>query len=215
MQTLREPATSRPGRCARRAGRSNSESLYARTTPRFGPTIPTALVHGILPRMAHPGETLLRAVIENAYRGKGWQGPTLSGALRGVTPAEALFRPARSRKCIWDHVRHAAYWKYAVAALLEREVLGVAEPEPFPLSPSNWPHLPAPADSAAWKRDRALLEKMHERVLQAVSALDLDHLDRRPSPRHKLPLAGYVAGIAAHDAYHCGQIQLLKRLARG
>lgn len=157
---------------------------------------------------------LLDAVLEGAFRGKGWQGPTLSGSLRGVTPAVAAFRPGKGRRCIWEHVLHAAYWKYAVAAVIERHVLGVAEPEGFPRSPSNWPRVPSPADGKAWKRDRALLEQMHERVLAAAARLNPDRLTEHPSPKHKWPLTMYLAGIAAHDAYHCGQIQLLKRLAR-
>lgn len=161
-----------------------------------------------------PPSLLLDAVLEGAFRGKGWQGPTLSGSLRGVTPRVALFRPGRGRKCIWEHVLHAAYWKYAVAAVIEKHVLGVEEPEAFGRSPSNWPRAPVAADARAWRADRALLERMHERVLAAAGRLDPARLDRRPSPKHKWPLAMYLAGIAAHDAYHCGQVQLLKRLAR-
>ena len=164
--------------------------------------------------MPKHASSLLTVTLEGSYRGKGWQGPTLSGSLRGVTPAIALARPARGRKCIWDLVLHAAYWKYAVAAVIERHVLGVAEPAEFPRSPSNWPRLPDPPDAAAWKRDRTLLNQMHERVLAAAGRLNPADLDRRPSPKHKWPLTMYLAGIAAHDAYHCGQIQLLKRLAR-
>lgn len=159
----------------------------------------------------------ITTVLEGSFRGKGWQGATLTGSLRGVTPAVATFRPGRGRRCIWEHVLHAAYWKHAVASVLERH-LGEAERPTFPRAPANWPRVPdarGRAAERAWAADRALLSEMHERVLRAASRVDPAGLGRPPTPAHRWPTGMYLAGIAAHDAYHCGQVQLLKRLARG
>lgn len=171
-------------------------------------------------------------VLEGALRGRGWQGPTLTGALRGVTPREALTPPAVGRKCIWEHVLHAAYWKYAIL----RALVAPAEPEPFPRGPAGWPALPegvragsgiaardAKAAARAWRADVALLTMMHERVLAAVQNLPAERWHTTPpsspgspgSPKRQWTYAQYIAGAAAHDQYHCGQVQLIKRLVRG
>lgn len=156
------------------------------------------------------------------FAGKAWQGPTLSGSLRGVTAWEALWRPGPNRKCIWEHVLHAAYWKYAVRPHFE----GFASERPdgeegdpkrdagFGRGPANWPAVPAEADERLWKRDRAFLSLQHRALATAVSAFDFARLEKRPSPKHKFTYGFYLAGVIAHDCYHTGQIQLLKRLVR-
>lgn len=151
---------------------------------------------------------LLRGVLEGSFRGKGWQGPTLSGALRGVDAADAIWTPAPGRKSIWSHVLHAAYWKYVV----RRTITGDTDLT-FPRSPSNWPRIPTPASDAAWKKDRVLPTQEHVRLLDAALSLPAATLSK-VVPGHKYTYAFYLAGAAAHDAYHLGQIQLLKRLRR-
>jgi hypothetical protein len=50
--------------------------------------------------------------------------------------------------------------------------------------------------------------------LRAAVAL-LTHAQLEAKPRgSKRPTKELVTGIAAHDLYHCGQIQLIKRLMR-
>lgn len=151
---------------------------------------------------------LLLNVLEHAYHGKGWQGTTLRGALRGLTPRQALWRPRPGRHCIWELVVHAAYWKYAV-----RQRLTGGAPGAFARRPANWPAVPTAADAKAWKADLALLEAEHRALRAAVEALPPARLAAR-SPSGKWTYAELIHGVAAHDCYHTGQIQLLKRLQR-
>jgi hypothetical protein len=66
----------------------------------------------------------------------------------------------------------------------------------------------------AWRGDVALLGKVHDQIRDTVSALPSHRIHWRPSAR-KVSNFDLIAGIAAHDVYHAGQIQLLKRLAAG
>lgn len=159
-------------------------------------------------------DELIGIVLDGAFRGRGWQGPTLLGSLRGVTLDEAGKRPAPGRHCIWEHVLHAAYWKYAIL----RALRGDAD-DAFPRKPANWPQMPARPTLAHWKRDIALLKDLHECVVEAALAVPTAKLHRIPAtPRGENQRtwthAQYIAGSAAHDQYHCGQIQLIKRLIR-
>jgi hypothetical protein len=123
-----------------------------------------------------------------------------------VTPAEALWRPAPGRHNIWELTLHAAYWKYAVRRRLAGDALGS-----FDRKPSNWPAIPAPADNRAWRRDIAFLEEEHRKLRDVVRRMSGAELDRR-SPKGVWSNAEEIHGIAAHDLYHTGQIQLIKRL---
>ena len=151
---------------------------------------------------------LLLEVLDQAFDRKGWHGTTLRGALRGVTPAEALWRPAPNRHNVWELTLHAAYWKYAVRRRLAAAAVGS-----FDRKPSNWPAIPDPADLRAWKRDVAFLDAEHRKLRAVVSGLTPAALRRR-SPRGVWTYAEEIHGVAAHDLYHTGQIQLIKRLMK-
>lgn len=150
---------------------------------------------------------LLRENIQPRPGRTTWHGgPTPVGAVRGVPAEVALWRPAPGRHCIWELMLHIAYWDYAVRRRLAGDGPG------FPRSPANWPRLPARPDEAAWAADRALLREEHERLLAAVAAVAPDRLTGRPAGAKKWTRGELILGIAQHDAYHTGQIQLMKRL---
>jgi len=150
---------------------------------------------------------LLLQMLDQGYDKKSWHGPNLRGSVRGLSPARARWRPADNRHSIAEIAVHAAYWKYTVRRRLLGEKRGS-----FPLKGSNWFARPGPLSAAAWQADIALLEQMHQTLRAAVSALDPARLNRVPA-RSQVTDVQIVMGIAAHDVYHAGQIQLLKRLA--
>ena len=153
-----------------------------------------------------PRLKLLLEVFDQAYTAPSWHGTPLKGTLRGVTPRQAAWRPARGRHCIWDVVVHAAYWKHMARRRLLRD------PElAFPREGEDWFALPRPANAAAWKRDRALLDEEHALLRRAILGLDPGKLDRR-GWHSRWHVREEIYGAASHDLYHAGQIQLLKRL---
>lgn len=152
----------------------------------------------------------LLAVIDQAYNKASWHGTNLRGSVRRVNPAQAAWRATPQRHNIWEIVVHAAYWKYAVT----RRFTGGARGS-FPLKGSNWFRRPADASQAgiaAWKADLDLLDEMHALLRDAVMALSAKELSRTPQGS-KVSNFAVLSGAAAHDLYHAGQIQLLKRLA--
>ncbi len=152
---------------------------------------------------------LLLQVLDEAFAAKGWQGATLSGAVRGLTYRQALWRPRPGRHNVWELVLHTAYWKHVV----RQRVAGEAH-APFPRGPHNFPRIPARADAAAWKADVALLRRQHQLLVATVRGLPPSRLGARVG-KSRWVVAEQIFGIAAHDLYHTGQIQLLKTLARG
>jgi len=134
-------------------------------------------------------------------------GPTPVGALRGVTAEQAAWRPGPRRKSVWDLTLHIAYWDYAVRRILDGSARGA-----FPRAPSNWPAPPERADERAWSSDIALLRAEHDRLVEAVLRVEPARLGRRPAGKRQWTYGELLVGIAMHDAYHTGQIQLLKRL---
>jgi hypothetical protein len=161
-----------------------------------------------LGRKTDPRIELLLEILDQAFDRKGWHGTTLRGSLRGVTPIDALWRPGPGRHNIWELAVHAAYWKYAVRRRLAGDAIGS-----FTRKPSNWPEVPNSPDAPAWKQDIRLLEEEHRLLREVVRTLPPAKLDGR-SPQGVWTNAEEIHGIAAHDLYHTGQIQLIKRLMR-
>jgi hypothetical protein len=158
--------------------------------------------------MASPPMDLLLWNLQPAPGRKNWHGgPSPVGALRGVEAEQAAWRPTPRRKSVWELALHIAYWKYAV-----RRHLVAGEQPRFPRSPANFPRLPDPADELAWASDVALLRIEHDRLVEAVRVFPSRRLGAVPPGGKRWTYGQIVRGIAAHDAYHTGQIQLLKRL---
>ena len=150
----------------------------------------------------------LLSILDQAYDHRSWHGTNLRGSIRGLSPRQAAWRPAAGRHNVWELVVHAAYWKYAAWRRIVRAPRGA-----FRLKGSNWFRRPSPdgASEKAWRDDLGLLHEVHHSLRAATAALDPGHLYRthRGSADSDFSLA---AGAAAHDLYHAGQIQLLKRL---
>lgn len=142
-------------------------------------------------------------------RGQAWHGgPTPSGSLRGVTAAQARWKPGRGRHSIWELVLHIAYWNYAVRRHLEPVSAR------FPRAPANFPAVPARPDARAWAADRALLADEHARLVRAIRRFSPARWNRVPPEGKRWTFGEMIVGIAAHDVYHTGQIQLIKKLWR-
>jgi uncharacterized damage-inducible protein DinB len=143
---------------------------------------------------------------DQAYDHRSWHGTNLRGSIRRVTPQQAARRPAAGRHNIWELVVHAAYWKYAAWRRLTGEKRGS-----FPLKGSNWFPRPTELTHRAWQADVALLDRMHDALRAALVKLPPARLSSVPKGS-KVSNRDLVAGIIAHDLYHAGQIQLLKKL---
>lgn len=162
------------------------------------PTVPTSVV--------------LRAALEESYRGPAWHGPSVLVSLRGVSRAMALQRPAEGRNSIWELVLHLAYARHRVLGRLARLNGHKAARFTRPRSPEWFPRLPEPADEAAWRADLELLERAHQDLLDELHRTPQKVLARKRRGSGR-PFGDELLGLALHDAYHAGQIRLIARMA--
>ena len=155
----------------------------------------------------------LLALVEEGFQKPAWHGPNLRSALRGVTAEEAAWRPAKNRHNIWEIAVHAAYWKYIVTQRLAGN-----RKHDFPEKGRNWfardaAKLAKAEAAKRWKNDLGLLAKTHEQLCNAITELNELDLMRPMRGNRQTPMRNIV-GIAMHDVYHAGQIQLLRKLHR-
>lgn len=153
-----------------------------------------------------PEIQLLLQGVDEGYLKKAWHGPNLRGSIRGLTAKEAAWRPGNNRHNIWENLVHCAYWKYVVW----RRILGEKRGS-FPLKGSNWFKRPDELSEEAWQQDVALLDDMHSMMRETIAQLKPSDLEKA-AHGSKQSNRFIVTGIAMHDVYHAGQIQLIKRL---
>lgn len=151
---------------------------------------------------------LLLHIIDEAYEKQTWHGPNLRGAIRGLSAKQAAWRLAPARHNIWEIVVHTAYWKYIVRRRLLGEKRGS-----FPLKGSNWFKRPDETSERIWHNDVDTLNTMHREMRDAIANLRPSDLKKRPQGS-KYTIESIIYGVAFHDVYHAGQIQLLKRLQK-
>lgn len=152
--------------------------------------------------MASEEISLLLRNLAQAFDSTSFHGTTLWGSLRGLTAEVASWRPAPGRNSIHDLAVHCAYWKYVA----RRRITGEKR-NSFYRPGSNF----FETEASAWADDLEALRIQHRLLLETVAHLRPDALDRSPG-RSRLTFRDLILGVAAHDLYHAGQIQLLKRL---
>jgi hypothetical protein len=89
----------------------------------------------------------------------------------------------------------------------------VEKNDPFHIKGSNWIKRPTEISELAWRKDIRLLDEIHKSLCKAIAHLKPTDLYKKPVGS-KASYASLISGIACHDVYHAGQIQLLKRLIK-
>lgn len=150
--------------------------------------------------------TLLAHQLDLAFSKRSWHGPNLLGSLRGVTPAEAVWRAQPDRHNINELVLHAAYWKYRVCRLITDKDVPA-----FELDGSDFFERPVEPSRSEWAEDLDLLRLWHSRLRTYALAIPARRLNAK-SGSHTFTIVEVISGAAAHDLYHAGQIRLLRRM---
>lgn len=148
--------------------------------------------------------------LRRVHRGNAWHGPSLHEALDGVTADMATTKVLPSAHSIHALTHHVAAWAHEVLQRLHGRAAQAPDEGDFPD--------PALAvDDLAWSRLLARMDAVHAEVIEAVLALDASLLEQKAGDEDSPPLGtghsyqGMINGLVQHDAYHAGQILMLKR----
>lgn len=151
--------------------------------------------------------TRLADQLERGFRGGAWHGPALMELLAGLGVEGARWRPAPASHSIADLVGHLTYWLEDT----HRQISGA--PRPSVGAEADWA-AGAPASEADWQAACAALEAAHAGLRAAVLDLAEGRLDEARSGSDTT-IRGLLQGTLQHNAYHAGQIALLRKLAEG
>lgn len=150
--------------------------------------------------------------LKQAFDGDPWHGDSLMDILRGVTARAASHRPLSAAHTIWELVLHITAWRREVASRMRGNPAGEPPAVGWPAAPSG-----EGAAEAAWRGALEDLAATQRELLDAVRALDPAKLHAPVKDARDQHMgtgkshAAMLHGLAQHDAYHTGQIALLKK----
>lgn len=156
----------------------------------------------------HDPVELIRDEIRRSVHGEAWHGPALLEAISDISDAEANARPLPNGHNIAEIALHALAWIEEVTRRLGGHE--ASEPER-----GDWPE---PRD---WRGMKELLTAAASALDRELASLPAERLDMTPQGETYDAALGTgssttvtLHGLAQHNAYHCGQISLLKRALR-
>jgi len=147
-------------------------------------------------------ETQLKRMLE----GEAWHGPSVLEALQDVTPELACLHPVAGAHSIWEIVLHLA----GTYRLVLRRLQGNNQPL---TSEEDWPAVPLPAVSN-WQDAISSLRQLNDELRHAVRTFNPERFDKPLVPTPAYTAYTQFIGITQHDAYHAGQIAVLKKAAQ-
>lgn len=147
--------------------------------------------------------------LRRALAGDPWHGWSMTRILDGVHASTAAARPLPAGHSIWEIVLHVTGWTREAA----RRLGGAPPAEP---EPGDWPPAGDPTPER-WAAALADLVAAHTELEHAIARVPPDQWHAPPTtPRDAttgsgVTFAQLVNGVVQHDAYHAGQIAILKK----
>jgi uncharacterized damage-inducible protein DinB len=139
------------------------------------------------------------------FAGDAWHGPSVMEVLADVDANVAAAHPIPDAHSIWELVLHLI----ATQAILLRRIRG----ETAGLNTEHfWPAVP-PVSPSAWAETIARLKQQEADLRQAIGAFPEERLDARLTAEGTSAYNNFH-GHVQHNAYHAGQISLLKKASR-
>jgi uncharacterized damage-inducible protein DinB len=148
--------------------------------------------------------------ISRAHDGDAWHGSPVKAILEGITHEQAARRPPNGAHAIWEIVLHMTGWRNEVARRASGEPAG----EP---AAGDWPVIGEPT-AGRWQAALAALDESHRNLISVVQRLS-DERMLQPTNDPRNPALGtgvsyyeLLHGIVQHDAYHAGQIAMIRKI---
>jgi hypothetical protein len=127
-------------------------------------------------------------------------------ALAGLNAAHRCVRPAGSPYSAWELLEHA---RIAQADIVDFATNPKYRAREWPAS--YWPNSPAPPDDAAWEKSVKEFAKGTEEMVKLLKDSRTDLFAKVPHGTGQTMLRQALL-LADHNAYHLGQLVLVRRL---
>ncbi len=137
------------------------------------------------------------------YAGNPWIEVTITDTLKHITADMAYKKPAAGINSIWEIVNHLISWRTTILKRLQGAII--------PSPPNNYFEPVKDKSQEAWEATLERLNKSQTEWEELLPKLSEEKYDEF-YPNYGYSVCEFVNGIIQHDAYHLGQIVLIKKL---
>ena len=151
----------------------------------------------------------LRQELDATMSGDPWYGTAVLRILNGIEAGHAAAHPVTGGHSVWELVAHMTAWVNETNRRLRGGVHGTPVEGDWPAVGSTTPE--------SWTAALSRLRQAHDELARTLVAIGDTDLDRQVAGAQTdaagQPVTWYqtVVGLLQHDAYHAGQIALLKK----
>jgi uncharacterized damage-inducible protein DinB len=149
---------------------------------------------------------MLVAQMTVCYDVNGWF-VALKNTLDGLTATEAAWKPEGVDNSTWEIVSHLNFYNYAYCERFK----GVDYKYPVDDNDATFTAA-AEADESAWADEVARLDAVMNEFRDLIKQADESKFDEPVSAENPAKWKALISTINAHNAYHAGQIMLLRKM---
>ncbi|HMT06646.1 MAG TPA: DinB family protein [Pyrinomonadaceae bacterium] len=149
---------------------------------------------------------LIKRQLSQSHDSNGWF-VCVKNALDGVDVELACWKPVDADvNCIWEIVAHLTYYNYAYVQRFK----GIDFQ--YDVSSNNQTFSVGEYDESSWQVEIARYDAVMNEFRELVDGADESKFAEPVSADNQTKWATLILNIAAHNAYHAGQIMLIRRL---
>lgn len=134
------------------------------------------------------------------YGGNGWQAG-LYQLVSDLNFRQAEWKPYEERNSIWKIVKHTIFWKHSILSYKDGKPLSAKERQE-----GDWKDIPQNTSEELWRQEIKLLEETHLKMKEMIGKTGSELFNPENDD------SNYIRENLNHDAYHAGQIGLLRIL---
>jgi uncharacterized damage-inducible protein DinB len=142
--------------------------------------------------------------LTKGHEAEPWHGPSTKSLLEGITAEEAASHVIPGFHSIWELVLHMDAWQREVFRRLDASFIPEIPEE------GDW-RRPVDVSEGSWKLSLAELDSSLHQIVNALNNL-AKTADENSGPN--ITLAPALSGLVQHNAYHSGQIAILRKVLR-
>ena len=129
----------------------------------------------------------------------------VKNALDGLTAEQAAWKPAGADNSIWETLSHLNFYNYAYVERFK------GNPYEYPVD-DNDATFDAGQGEEAWRAELARFDSIMTEFRALIEAADESKFDEAVSDENPAKWKVLISNINTHNAYHGGQILLLRKL---
>jgi uncharacterized damage-inducible protein DinB len=142
---------------------------------------------------------------DRCYNENGWF-VAARNAIEGLNVEQAAWKPVDDVNCIWETLSHITYYNYAYLQRFK----GLQYE--YDVSNNDQTFSTGEYDETHWRADVNQFDSVMNEWRDLIAASDETKFSQRVSDENPASWAELIANVNAHNAYHAGQILLLRKM---